>query len=290
MVYVILTCIAEFFITIFACVPVPRRWSLNPNESCGKERSGLILQGFCVAFDISSDLAMMILPLKILSSLQPSKSRKIAIQAIFGLGIVVVIVAAIRCALTTVGNPQNSDRVLWVEWTWSESWIAVLIVNIPPFKQNLAGIWKQATSTKSYGSNKSSYKTKNPTHSNIHMQLNHMESGVAKQSMDSDEWLNAPGLPTVITNSHPKPCYSLPMKKSTLPPVTSSVVPRRSPTSKSSKDFKDFKPFKKPNAPDEHGITVISDVEVTKTEELTEGLAPEDLQPDHPKHLEEAWR
>lgn len=138
LVWTILMFIAALLSNFLVCLPLWRRWSVDPKTYCGTSGANdpQIALAISLVFDATSDVAIMVLPLYMLRGLRVSRSRRIAVQAMFALSTPVIIIAALRVALIAAagGTEGGVNMYHWTEWTWSEPWIAMTIVHVPAFK------------------------------------------------------------------------------------------------------------------------------------------------------------
>jgi len=155
-VFTIATFVASVLNNFGSCLPLWRRWSLDPLHSCqrpGQLTSTYVTIWIPTAIDIASDIAIYMMPIWILSNLMLPRSKRAGVIAMFGLSLIVVAVSIIRVVLLT-GLGGNIDMVLHVTWTWTEPMVAVIIVNIPAFKAFFTRVMPSPTGAKnSYGSN-----------------------------------------------------------------------------------------------------------------------------------------
>ncbi len=78
---------AAFFIKDFLiCQPIQRNWTIGGNDGgfCGVTTTGTLTTGIIV---LLTDLVIVVLPMPMLWSLQMATGKKIAISAIFGIGL-----------------------------------------------------------------------------------------------------------------------------------------------------------------------------------------------------------
>ncbi|KAL8687604.1 MAG: hypothetical protein Q9218_006272 [Villophora microphyllina] len=86
-------------------------WDLSLHGSCGDVRSFYL---FLPIFNLFSDITVVVLPLPILWRLQMSRSKKLGLTAIFGVGIGICVITLLRIidtARADLSNPTKSDAV-----------------------------------------------------------------------------------------------------------------------------------------------------------------------------------
>ncbi|OJD25396.1 hypothetical protein ACJ73_03232 [Blastomyces percursus] len=119
MTYTVVTWLFCFFITLFSCggpAAFSRhhlRYCQKPIESITRNTS---LFG-CFASDVSTDLLIMILPVRLIFNLRISRARKFAAAAMFSVGVLCMITSIIRLvqigSKTGVQNPNVQWISLW---------------------------------------------------------------------------------------------------------------------------------------------------------------------------------
>ncbi|KAK2739487.1 hypothetical protein FQN55_009452 [Onygenales sp. PD_40] len=130
--------------TIFQCTPIRRAWNRNVPGTC----INLAISWYSnAAFSISSDLAILILPMPVIKSLRLPQRAKIGLMTIFALGIFVCITSVLR-ALTLDLAATNPD-IIWSAtnssmWTVTETNIAIICACMPTYKAPLAKILPRA--------------------------------------------------------------------------------------------------------------------------------------------------
>jgi len=98
-------------------------------------KGGNISISYSTAVDIISDLAIMLLPLRLLRDLQVSRRQKIGLSVVFCLGFAIIAVAIVR--LTQIIGVQRADPVGLAVWGLVESTVSVIIGCLPPLKSFL---------------------------------------------------------------------------------------------------------------------------------------------------------
>ncbi|KAL5351692.1 hypothetical protein ACLOAV_003552 [Pseudogymnoascus australis] len=81
------------------------------------------------ALDIISDLAIIVLPWKLLWVVKRSRAEKIAIGSIVGLGVIIIVFAVVRVIVTN--TTRTHPELVWLAlWSAIESTIAVIVVSL----------------------------------------------------------------------------------------------------------------------------------------------------------------
>jgi len=83
MVSVIMFTIWAVFGSIFACVPIRAFWTQNEPAKCINQKAMWFTNA---AFNIFTDLAMILLPMPVIRSLQMGSRQKKVLLLIFGIG------------------------------------------------------------------------------------------------------------------------------------------------------------------------------------------------------------
>lgn len=132
-------CIVSVIATIFQCTPVIRAIDKSIPGTC------IDLARFWFAnagFAISTDIIILLLPVPLVCKLKISRQQKLALIAIFAVGIFVVITSCLR--LTTLDvyakTPDMTYDVVNVMWTIIEPGTAVVCANLPALRPLLARI------------------------------------------------------------------------------------------------------------------------------------------------------
>lgn len=112
--------IAFTLVTIFACWPVYKFWTPTPHNEGTCINRGTFLRTM-TPFNIAIDAVLVILPLPTVWQLKATRFRKWALTFVFGLGIIALVVSAIRLATidsNPIGvrtSPSNTNALfLWV--------------------------------------------------------------------------------------------------------------------------------------------------------------------------------
>ncbi|KAJ0420275.1 hypothetical protein BJY00DRAFT_323970 [Aspergillus carlsbadensis] len=123
-------CIFSFIlieILFFAvwCRPFSAYWSIPPkNQQCSVYTNHVIIT---LAFNISTDVMIMAIPLPLLIRARLSLSKKITLCAVFSLG-AFVILASILSKYYSISQPYGMK---WIDWYVREAATAVIVANIP---------------------------------------------------------------------------------------------------------------------------------------------------------------
>ncbi|KAI6373100.1 hypothetical protein MCOR25_003499 [Pyricularia grisea] len=130
-----------FFHIMFQCWPHDRRWSEDPNYQCDPHNSE-INYWITVIINITTDVAIISLPISIVAGLQMKLRKKIGVGAIFMLGIFVIIGSIIRAYFS-----KRNETMLTCTVSMIETMIAIIAACLPP----LLSILSQKLSTKKTG-------------------------------------------------------------------------------------------------------------------------------------------
>ncbi|EFW22611.1 hypothetical protein D8B26_000738 [Coccidioides posadasii str. Silveira] len=87
------------------------------------------------ASDVSTDLLIMVLPLRLIWGLQMSSRRKLAVGALFSVGIFCTITATIRLVQITSKTRVTNPNALWLAlWGSVESTTAIIVGSLPSLR------------------------------------------------------------------------------------------------------------------------------------------------------------
>ncbi|KAF7596024.1 hypothetical protein BBP40_003804 [Aspergillus hancockii] len=114
-----------FYLTVW-CRPFSHYFVVQEDNDpqCESAQHHLIMS---YAFNLSSDLAMLCIPLPVFLSLQLLWRKKLALCGVFSLGIFVV-VAATLSRYYCFAHPES---ILWIFWYMREASTAVIVINVP---------------------------------------------------------------------------------------------------------------------------------------------------------------
>jgi len=108
-----------------ACRPFPGYWAMPPPDpQCTTLEHYAIVQG---AFNISSDLLMLFIPLPLLVRMRMAWRNKVVLVLIFSMGLFVIVAAL----LTKIFNLTNVWDPVYMLWYVREASVAVYVSNLP---------------------------------------------------------------------------------------------------------------------------------------------------------------
>ncbi|PLB47213.1 hypothetical protein P170DRAFT_363022 [Aspergillus steynii IBT 23096] len=132
------------------CVPVARFWNREIPGSC---LSFEALWFFNASMNIATDLALLIMPMPLLSHLQLPRMQKLALMAVFAIGGLVAITSILRLSsLRTVSkSPDTSySNVAAAYWTAAECNVAIICACLPFLRPLVSRLFPKLLSTNSY--------------------------------------------------------------------------------------------------------------------------------------------
>ncbi|KAH8425447.1 PTH11-like integral membrane protein [Aspergillus melleus] len=132
------------------CVPVARFWNHEIPGSC---LSFEAVWFFNASMNIATDLALLIMPMPLLSHLQLPRIQKLALMAVFAIGGLVVITSILRLSsLRKVAkSPDTSySNVAAAYWTAAECNVAIICACLPFLRPIVSRIFPKLLSTQSY--------------------------------------------------------------------------------------------------------------------------------------------
>ncbi|PGH11327.1 hypothetical protein AJ79_04943 [Helicocarpus griseus UAMH5409] len=135
--------------SIFQCTPVRRAWDKQVPGTCVNSRVTWYANA---AFNISSDLAILILPMPVVKSLQLPKKARIGLMAVFALGIFVCITSLLRA---TTSNRNTSGPMTWSSsepstWSVIEINVGIICACIPTYRASLSKFFPREFSSFNY--------------------------------------------------------------------------------------------------------------------------------------------
>ncbi|PGH02044.1 hypothetical protein GX51_04856 [Blastomyces parvus] len=137
MTYTVVTWLFCFFMTLFSCggpAALSRhhfRYCQKPMESMTRNAS--LFGSF--ASDITTDLLIMILPVRLILNLRISRARKIAAAALFSVGVLCMIASIIRLVQIGSKTGVHNPNVQWISlWGSVEATTAIIVGCLPTFR------------------------------------------------------------------------------------------------------------------------------------------------------------
>ncbi|KAI9818943.1 MAG: hypothetical protein M1832_004111 [Thelocarpon impressellum] len=133
--------IASAFMTIFLCVPVSHFWNkvLDPNGGRCLNTLGLWFAN--ASFNIVSDLAIFILPMRSLYMIHLPKRQKLGLMVVFAMGFFVCCVSILRLQslyAVSKSNDITTTNVDAATWSTVESQIAIISASLPALRPLVA--------------------------------------------------------------------------------------------------------------------------------------------------------
>ncbi|KAI0894280.1 hypothetical protein F4806DRAFT_472682 [Annulohypoxylon nitens] len=193
---------AAIIVENLSCIPHERIWDRSIPGACFDSRP---LDVTSAAISLFLDLTILILPQRVIWSLQLSMKRKLGVAAVFTVGLIGCVAAAFRLAVTV---PYSESQDLTYSfctvgfWTLAEMTCGVIVFCVPAapkvaahldfsLKFSLSEYWKSLTSlgrTRYRGGSGSSWPrtTDNGTNSSSYHELND-HSNIRQQSLVQKE-------------------------------------------------------------------------------------------------------
>jgi hypothetical protein len=108
---VMMTRSENWVLTLFAC-RIQKNWQVRPlpSENCTYRPQNFVVLSI---FNITSDAALMSIPLPILKHLRVSSRRKLGVSVLLSSGVFVISTAIVRVTITLVGEPTVITINLW---------------------------------------------------------------------------------------------------------------------------------------------------------------------------------
>jgi len=144
--------------TLLICQPVAFNWDHTMTGSCGDQKTSDEVIG---VLNIFYDVVLIILPMPMLWKLQMAISRKLALSAIFGMGIIICIITILRvCFIVSIDdeNPTHSYAVVGILANL-EPLLGIINACLPVIRPVLQKFAKSRLFTRTGGSNKNTWPT-----------------------------------------------------------------------------------------------------------------------------------
>ncbi|RMJ25131.1 integral membrane protein [Aspergillus sp. HF37] len=138
------------------CVPVPRFWNRKIDGYC---LSFEAVWFFNASMNIATDIALLVLPMPLLSALQLPRMQKFALMGVFAVGIFIIVTSALRLeALHHLAQHMNDisyHNVGAAYWTAAECNVAIICACLPLLRPIVSRIFPKLMATSSYRRNTS---------------------------------------------------------------------------------------------------------------------------------------
>lgn len=148
-------CTASITVTIFQCRPIIRAFDKATPGTCINTAQFWFANA---GFSIATDVIILLLPMPLVRRLAVPGAQKMALAAVFAVGIFAVITSCLR--VTTLNlfatSPDNTYDIANVMWTIVEPNVAVVCSCLPTLRplvvKLLPGLRSSSSSSKSHGS------------------------------------------------------------------------------------------------------------------------------------------
>lgn len=154
--------IAFFFATTFQCTPISYAWTQWDGLHKGT-CNDIHLQGWIAAgINICLDIIVMVLPLKHLIGLQMDLRKKLMVISMFSVGIIVIIISALR--LYTLAHFAKSKNITWDYfeagyWSLLEIDVSIVCGSMPAHRYLISKAWPKIRQTFHTGKSNSANST-----------------------------------------------------------------------------------------------------------------------------------
>ncbi|KAJ5337701.1 hypothetical protein N7452_004429 [Penicillium brevicompactum] len=132
------------------CVPVAKFWNHDLPGNCLNFEA---VWFFNASMNIATDIALLMLPMPLLSQLQLPRMQKFALIGIFAIGVLVVVTSILRLSsLREVANSPDTSysNVGAAYWTAAECNVAIICASLPFLRPIISRIFPKLLSTNSY--------------------------------------------------------------------------------------------------------------------------------------------
>ncbi|KAM5347794.1 hypothetical protein ACJ41O_007618 [Fusarium nematophilum] len=134
-----------FFHIIFQCFPHDKRWSQDPEYQCDPKNAE-DNYWLTIILNISTDVAIISLPISMVLKLQMKLKQKLGVAAIFALGFFVVIASIIRAYYS-----KRNETMLTCTVSMIETAVALIATCLPPLRTLFLGHMSSAGTGSNYG-------------------------------------------------------------------------------------------------------------------------------------------
>ncbi|KAJ5098313.1 hypothetical protein N7532_005314 [Penicillium argentinense] len=166
------------------CVPVAKFWNHDLPGNC---LSFEAVWFFNASMNIATDVTLLVLPMPFLVKLQLPRMQKIALMAVFAIGILVVITSILRLSsLRTVAQSADTSysNVDAAYWTAAECNVAIICACLPFLRPIISRCFPKLLSTNSYNRYTSNTRTNTRNITAGRSQRQHTE--LFSQNVDKD--------------------------------------------------------------------------------------------------------
>ncbi|KAL3429186.1 hypothetical protein BDV09DRAFT_190342 [Aspergillus tetrazonus] len=153
MIIVWLWAISVVLETLLLCRPLAYNWDTSIDGECGERNATFVVAG---TLNLVTDLMVMVLPLPHIWKLKLNLAKKLALTAVFCMGLLVSVISIVRLmALMAIDfNDITYTLPMGVLWTVLEPQLAIVCANMPVLKPILSRMFPRlfgSTNQKSYG-------------------------------------------------------------------------------------------------------------------------------------------
>ena len=169
--------VAVWLVTVFECTPVQKAWEKTIPGTCIDTATFFFVNA---AFNIATDVAIMLLPIPVIKSLHLPIRQRVVLSFVFAVGMVATATSTVRIFTLNV-NIQSVDPTWEIGqsslWSAAEMNTAIICACLPVLKAPLQAVFPRLFSAASrarsngtyygnnYGSNYGGYGPRSPAHS-----------------------------------------------------------------------------------------------------------------------------
>ncbi|KAH8172302.1 hypothetical protein LIA77_09070 [Sarocladium implicatum] len=129
-VFVGITFLGTFFTILCGCWPIAKHWQINPDPGNFCQPAVSKLQAWTlICTNITTDFYIMTIPVPMIWQARISKTKKAGLGVMLCGGLLTAVFGGLRCGYVLQDSPDGPQ--LAGEWSCRESFVAVLISNIP---------------------------------------------------------------------------------------------------------------------------------------------------------------
>ena len=169
--------VAVWLVTVFECTPVQKAWEKTIPGTCIDTATFFFVNA---AFNIATDVAIMLLPIPVIKSLHLPIRQRVVLSFVFAVGMAATATSTVRIFTLNV-NIQSVDPTWEIGqsslWSAAEMNTAIICACLPVLKAPLQAVFPRLFSAASrarsngtyygnnYGSNYGGYGPRSPAHS-----------------------------------------------------------------------------------------------------------------------------
>ncbi|KAH8807837.1 hypothetical protein F5884DRAFT_347824 [Xylogone sp. PMI_703] len=136
--------VVTFVVVLCACWPIEKHWQINPDPGDICQPAVAKVSAYTlITMNLSTDFYIMSIPLPMVWGTRMDIKKKIGLLVMFCAGIFTAVAGLLRCVLILTSGADGPEQA--GEWSCRESFIAVLVSNVPFIYPPLRRAFKRLT-------------------------------------------------------------------------------------------------------------------------------------------------